>query len=92
MIKYALEKKIGIPVLVKLKAGHHQVGNPSSSYIYGKQAKKAVELAREQVAQLVGCKAEEIIFTSGGSEANNQAIVGAALANAHKAVLGPCHY
>jgi cysteine desulfurase NifS/selenium donor protein len=55
-------------------------GNPSSSHWYGVQARIAVEEARSSVARLIGAKGEEIVFTSGGSEANNYAIKGAALA------------
>ena len=55
-------------------------GNPSSSHIFGRQTKKAVETARGQVAEMLHCHADEIIFTSGGSESNNFAIKGAAFA------------
>jgi cysteine desulfurase len=51
-------------------------GNPSSGHGYGAAAKKAVERAREQVAALLGCDADEMVFTSGGTEANNLAIFG----------------
>jgi len=51
-------------------------GNPSSSHPYGVAAKQAVETARGQVADLIGAQLEEIIFTSGGTEANNHAIIG----------------
>ena len=51
-------------------------GNPSSSHVYGRRAQAAVDRAREQVAGLIGCDASEIIFTSGGTEANNLAIRG----------------
>ncbi len=51
-------------------------GNPSSGHSYGRQARDAVERAREQVARLLGCEAGEIVFTSGGTEANNIAIRG----------------
>ncbi|MFQ3621306.1 MAG: cysteine desulfurase family protein, partial [Spirochaetales bacterium] len=54
-------------------------GNPSSSHAYGIEAKQAVENARASIAQMIGALREEIIFTSGGSEANNLAIQGAAL-------------
>jgi len=57
---------------------HEHFGNPSSGHIYGVTTKKAVETARRQVAGMLGCSAEEIIFTSGGSESNNYAIKGAA--------------
>lgn len=53
-------------------------GNPSSSHTYGKKAKKAVDTARKLVAELIGAKPDEIIFTSGGTEANNMAIIGTA--------------
>src|SRR5262245_23675677 len=77
-------------------------GNPSSLHMEGLQARDAVEAAREQVAQLVGASAEEIIFTSGGTEGDNLAIVGSVLAQQrqggqvvtsqieHPAVLGSC--
>lgn len=79
-------------------------GNPSSNYIYGHRAKEAVAKAREQVAGLVSAAPEEIVFTSGGSESDNQAIIGVALANCdrgrhiitsiieHPAVLNTCRY
>lgn len=59
-------------------------GNPSSLHQYGIQARKAVERAREQVAQFLGCRPYEIIFTSGGTESNNHAIAGIALAHKYK--------
>jgi cysteine desulfurase len=51
-------------------------GNPSSSHAYGKIAHDAVERARAQVASLIGAELDEIIFTGGGSEASNHAIIG----------------
>lgn len=59
-------------------------GNPSSSHSYGKLTKEAVDKAREQVAELIGSELDEIVFTSGGSESNNHAIIGTALANRKK--------
>jgi cysteine desulfurase len=56
-------------------------GNPSSSHPFGTAARLAIETARGQVADLLGCKPAELIFTSGGTESNNFAIRGAALAN-----------
>ena len=53
-------------------------GNPSSSHAFGRTAKAAVEKARRQVAALLNAFPDEICFTSGGSEANNMAIKGAA--------------
>ena len=51
-------------------------GNPSSSHVYGQRAQQAVARARAQVATLLGCDDDEVIFTSGGTEANNLAIRG----------------
>src|SRR4030042_2660067 len=59
-------------------------GNPSSSHQYGKVTKEAVDVARRQVAKLLGAGSSEIVFTSGGSESNNHAIIGTALANMKK--------
>jgi cysteine sulfinate desulfinase/cysteine desulfurase-like protein len=49
-------------------------GNPSSSHPYGIATKQAIENARQQVAGLIQCSPEEIVFTSGGTESNNYAI------------------
>jgi cysteine desulfurase len=79
-------------------------GNPSSSHWYGKRPKEAVETARSQVARLLGCAPNEIVFTSGGTESNNFAIKGIAHAYRgrgnhlitseieHPAVLEVCRY
>ena len=53
-------------------------GNPSTLHSVGQRAKEALDAARETVAQCLGCEPREIIFTSGGSEADNQAIISAA--------------
>lgn len=55
-------------------------GNPSSTHWYGIEPKQAVIRAREQVASLLGCRPDEVIFTSGGTESNNHAIKGVARA------------
>jgi cysteine desulfurase len=76
-------------------------GNPSSGHVFGRAAREAVEKAREHVAALLGCEPEEIVFTSGGTEANNLAIRGVAEAGPerrhvvtsaieHPAVAAPC--
>jgi cysteine desulfurase len=62
----------------------HYFGNPSSTHIYGVQTRKAVEQARVRVAELLHCHPDEIIFTSGGTEANNHAIKGIAFQNRNK--------
>lgn len=79
-------------------------GNPSSAHYYGFKTKQAVETARQQVAEMLGCLPDEIIFTSGGSESNNYAIKGIAWAQRqkgnhiitsqieHPAVLEVCRY
>ncbi len=59
-------------------------GNPSSIYACGQEAKGAVEEARSKVARLIGARDEEIVFTSGGTEADNFAIKGTAYANESK--------
>lgn len=59
-------------------------GNPSSSHFYGIEAKKFLDTARLQVASLINCRPSEIVFTSGGTEANNYAVAGFALANRAK--------
>ncbi len=59
---------------------YEHFGNPSSSHVYGQRARQAVEAARQQVAHLLHCQPDEVVFTSGGSESNNYAIKGVALA------------
>ena len=59
-------------------------GNPSSLYRLGTQAARAVEEHRTQVAQALGCKAEEVYFTSGGTEGDNWAIAMAVHLGRHK--------
>jgi cysteine desulfurase len=61
-----------------------EFGNPSSTHWFGIAPKRAVINARRQVASLLNCDPEEIIFTSGGTESNNHAIVGIAFENRHK--------
>lgn len=53
-----------------------EFGNPSSSHILGQRAKEGVEISRQKVASLIGCKPEEVLFTSGGSESNNCVLKG----------------
>lgn len=55
-----------------------EYGNPSSLYMLGQRAKEALEGARRAVAEQLNCEPEELVFTSGGSEADNQALLSAA--------------
>jgi selenium donor protein len=77
-------------------------GNPSSAHAFGLEAREAVVLARARVARLIGCAPDEIVFTSGGTEANNTVIKGVASllrpkggrilisAVEHPAIVEPC--
>jgi cysteine desulfurase len=59
----------------------NEFGNPSSIHAFGRRARKGVEEARQQVADLIGARATEIFFTSGGTEADNWALRGTVYAN-----------
>ncbi len=63
---------------------HGLFGNPSSGHSFGQGAREGINWARRQVADLLGCGEDDLIFTSGGTEANNHAIKGAAWANRHR--------
>jgi cysteine desulfurase len=63
---------------------HKAFGNPSAIYSYGQEAKNAVEEARAKVANLIGARDDEIVFTGSGTEADNFALKGAAFANKSK--------
>ena len=79
-------------------------GNPSCLYSYGQEAKGAIEEARGKVANFIGARSNELVFTSGGTEADNFAITGIAYANEgkgnhiittpveHAAVIAPCRF
>jgi cysteine desulfurase len=80
-------------------------GNPSSAHRFGRAARAGIELARRQIAEAIGAEPSQVVFTSGGTEADNLGIVGAALAARergtpmcaavsaieHKAVLAAAH-
>ena len=74
--------KTAISTMVSLMEDTY--GNPSSLYEFGQKAKEVLEKAREDIAGSIGATAREIIFTSGGSEADNQAIISAAKAGEKK--------
>lgn len=67
-----------------IKVIRENYGNPSSLYAFGQEAKEVLEQAREDIAKIIGAEAREIIFTSGGSEADNQALISAAKIGAMK--------
>jgi cysteine desulfurase len=92
------------PEVLKLVTAvlQNQVGNPSSVHYAGRSARVLVDEAREQVASLIGASPSEIVFTSGGTEANNFALLGVALGLGknhghivtshveHPSILNPC--
>lgn len=61
-----------------------EFGNPSSVYNIGKTNKEAINISRMKIAGLLGCKVNEVYFTSGGSESDNMILKGIAFANKHK--------
>lgn len=83
---------------------HALFGNPSSAHPYGAEARAGVEQARHQLATMIGCASGEVVFTGGGTESNNMAIIGAAeragrrgghliiSSIEHPAVIEPCRY
>lgn len=104
-----LDFNASTPVAPEVRAAMAEVleepyGNPSSGHWAGKPARDAVDKARAQVAGLLGCKKDEIVFTSGGSEANNHALKGVFFAAGrrdvhiitteieHPAVINPCRF
>ncbi len=108
-MKGALDFNASTPVAPEVIAAMQKIlegpySNPSSGHWAGKPAREAVEEARVQVAELLGCCANEIVFTSGGSQANNHALKGVFFATRrrdahiittqveHPAVLNPCRF
>ena len=109
MTKIYLDYNASTPIAAEVAAAMHPYlseayGNPSSGHWAGRPARAAVEMARGEVAALLGCSADEIVFTSGGSEANNAALKGVAFALRdkgdhivvstveHPAILNPCRF
>lgn len=77
------------PLSPEVKAALHEAvearhGNPSSGHLWGRRAREALQGARARVAGAIGAKPAEIVFTSGGSESNNLAIMGTAFAREEK--------
>lgn len=84
-----------------MRAAHALAGNAASVHASGRQARELLEVARERLARAVGAQAREIVFTSGGTEADNHAILGLGLerggrvvvsAIEHSAVLAPARW
>ena len=74
--------KINDDVLALMERVYREdFGNPSSRHKKGMEAERYIKTAKEQIAATLKCKPEEIFFTSGGTESNNMALVGTALAN-----------
>jgi cysteine desulfurase len=89
MRKVYLDNAASTPLLPEVREAmtpflREVFGNPSSLHDWGDGAREAVEIARAQVADLIGASPEEIIFTSGGTESNNFAVKGLALAQQGK--------
>jgi cysteine desulfurase len=92
-------------MLPYLGAGPATFGNPSSSHRFGRAARAGLEQARREVAEAIGAEPSQVVFTSGGTEADNLAVIGACLAarargermcavvaaTEHKAVLAAAH-
>src|SRR3954465_15125952 len=97
-----------VPVAVEAMTSHLlEVGNPSSLHASGRHARRVVEESRETIAQALGCRPGEVVFTSGGTEADNLALKGIywsrragdprrtrilSTAVEHHAVLDPLHW
>lgn len=84
-LDYAATTPVDSRVLTAMRPYFDETfGNPSSVHRYGQQAEAAVDTARETVASVLGCGSDEIVFTSCGSESDNLALRGAALAMREK--------
>lgn len=66
---------------IMVKAMREDFGNPSSMHMYGVKSEKYIKEAKEIFAKILKCQEKEILFTSGGTESNNMAIIGASMAN-----------
>ncbi len=86
-LDYASSTPVDLQVQREIQHAFLLYGNPSSLNTTGQKARKALEDARSRIAKAVGAKNKEIIFTASGSESNNLAVIGAALANKGKHVV-----
>lgn len=109
MAKIYLDYNASTPLVPQVRTAmlpylEQDYGNPSSQHLAGSPARAAVEQARGQAANLLGCAPDEIVFTSGGTEANNHALKGVFFARRdrgnhiitsqieHPAILAPCRF
>ena len=92
-----------LPEVVEVMARHwrESFANPGSRHAAGRRARQALETARESMAAILGAHPDEVIFTSGGTESNNMAVLGltagspgtiALTAGEHPAVLETCRF
>ena len=86
-LDYAATAPLRPEALAAMQRQWQQVGNPSSLHTAGRAARRVVEESREQIAALIGAKPGDIIFTSGGTEADNLAIKGIAGASGRRRIL-----
>jgi cysteine desulfurase len=86
-LDYAATAPLRPEALAAMQRQWQQVGNPSSLHTAGRAARRVVEESREQIASLIGAKPGDIIFTSGGTEADNLAIKGIAGASGKRRIL-----
>lgn len=89
-LDYAATAPLRPEALAAMQRQWSQVGNPSSLHTAGRAARRVVEESREQIAALIGAKPGDIIFTSGGTEADNLAIKGIAAATGKRRILVSC--
>ncbi len=104
-LDYAATTPVDTRVLVAMKPYFSkEFGNASSLYSMGQQARLAMENSRKKIAKIINAEPDEIVFTSGGTESDNLALVGVALANKekgnhiitskieHKAIMETCEF
>lgn len=75
-LDHAATTPLRAPALAALTEQLATVGNPSSLHTAGRAARRVVEESRESIAQAIGCRPSEVVFTSGGTESDNLAVVG----------------
>ncbi len=86
-LDYAATAPLRPQALAAMQQQWRSVGNPSSLHTAGRAARRVVEESRERIAALIGVKPGDIIFTSGGTEADNLAVKGIAMASGRRRVL-----